>query len=100
MWKQYLAYLRDNPEGYWFKRRLYGWGWVPVTWQGWTILLVYVLALVAFAFTIDDASPPREIMFTFILPVVLLTISLIVICYRTGEEPRWQWGIPDKYKEK
>ena len=30
MIKEYIAYLKDNPQGYWFKARLYGWGWVPV----------------------------------------------------------------------
>ena len=30
MLKQYIAYLKDNPQGYWFKAKLYGWGWVPV----------------------------------------------------------------------
>lgn len=33
MFKNYLDYIRDNPHGYWFKRKLYGWGWTPVTWQ-------------------------------------------------------------------
>ena len=29
MIKEYIAYLKDNPQGYWFKARLYGWGWAP-----------------------------------------------------------------------
>ncbi len=98
MIKEYIRYLKDNPEGYWFKARLYGWGWAPATWQGWLILVIYIAAVVFFAFTIDENSPDREVIFTFILPVVLLTISLLSICYKTGEKPRWQWGPPDKYK--
>ena len=94
----YIAYFKDNPQGYWFKRKLYGWGWVPVTWQGWLVLLVYIVALFAFAFTIDESSPPEEVMFTFILPLVLLTGTLIRICYKKGERPRWQWGLPKEKK--
>lgn len=90
MFKRYIAYLKDNPHGYWFKRRLYGWGWVPVTWQGWIVVLLYIALLLAFAFTIDEKSPPQEIMFTFILPLLLLTGALIRICYKKGEKPRWQ----------
>ena len=94
MFKEYINYLKDNPNRYWFKRKLYGWGWTPATWQGWLVLLVYVVAISLFSFTIDKNSSVSEIMFTFVLPIVLLTIALIRICYKKGEKPKWQWGIP------
>ena len=53
IFKKYSEYLRDNPEGYWFKRKLYGWGWTPARWQGWVVLVVYIIGVMAFAFTID-----------------------------------------------
>lgn len=94
--KEHIDYLKDNPEGYWFKARLYGWGWIPVRWQGWLVVFLYIVLVTAFAFTIDDGSPPREIVFTFALPLTLLTATLIRICYKKGEKPRWQWGPPKK----
>jgi hypothetical protein len=96
MIKEYIAYLKDNPEGNWFKAKLYGWGWTPAKWQGWVVILAYVVAVTLFALTIDENSPAREIVFTFILPVTLLTVTLIRICYKKGEKPRWQWGPPKK----
>ena len=30
----FKEYIRNNPKGYWFKRKLYGWGWFPVKWEG------------------------------------------------------------------
>jgi hypothetical protein len=92
MFKEYLEYIKDNPKNLWFKRKLYGWGWVPVSWQGRLTILVYIILVGCFAFTLDQNSSPREVAFTFILPVVLLTITLIRICYKKGETPRWQWG--------
>lgn len=94
MIKAYIAYVKDNPHGYWFKRKLYGWGWTPVTREGWLVLLGYILAVLLFALTLGPNSTDREVTFTFLLPVALLTISLIRICYKKGETPRWQWGIP------
>lgn len=91
--KEQIEYLKDNPNNLWFKRKLYGWGWVPVKWQGWAVTIGYVLAMMAFAFTIDENSPTREVIFTFVLPVFLLTVALFRICYKKGEKPRWQWGI-------
>ncbi len=78
----------------WFRNKWYGWGWYPATWQGWAVIGVYVILITAFSFTIDENSPTREVVFTFILPVTLLTITLIRICYKTGEKPKWQWGPP------
>ncbi|MBP9732303.1 MAG: hypothetical protein KBD29_02490 [Candidatus Magasanikbacteria bacterium] len=80
----------------WFKRKIYGWGWYPATWEGWVVILVYMGAVFAFAATIDEQSPPRELVFTFFLPITFLTIALLRICYATGEKPRWQWGNKDK----
>jgi len=94
MLRDYIAYLKDNPKNYWFKARLYGWGWTPAKWQGWLVLFVYIAALAGLGFTIDETSPPREVAFTFLLPATLLTIALLRICYKTGEKPRWQWGPP------
>lgn len=94
--EKYIQYAKDNPNGYWFKRRPFGRGWVPVKWQGWAVLLVYLAGVVSFALTLDEASPPREIAFTFLLPIAFLTALLIRICYKTGETPRWSWGFPDE----
>ena len=84
--------LNDGQKNLWFKRKSYGWGWTPATWQGWASTLLYVLLLVAFGLTLDQTSPPNEIVFTFVLPIVLLTIVFIRLAYKKGEKPRWQWG--------
>ncbi|HEY4503024.1 MAG TPA: hypothetical protein VJC14_01120 [Candidatus Paceibacterota bacterium] len=90
-----IKYLKNNPEGFWFKRKLYGWGWTPATWQGWLITFVYLALIILFSLTIDDNSPRREIIFTFVLPFVLLTVAFIRIAYKKGQKPKWQWG-PDE----
>jgi hypothetical protein len=96
--KEYSAYLRDNPKGYWFRAKWFGWGWVPATWQGWLITALYILVVISFSMTIDEGSPTRELMFTFVLPLVLATASFIHIAYRTGEKPQWNWGRPKDKK--
>jgi uncharacterized membrane protein len=94
MIEDYKKYVENNPKGYWFRRKWYGWGWTPVTWQGWTITALYIFFVFLFAFTLDENSTNREAMFTFFLPFILLTIAFIRICYKKGEKPRWQWGPP------
>ncbi len=91
--KEYAEYLKDNPKGYWFKRKLYGWGWAPAKWQGWTVVFIYLLLIIAFTFTVDGYATVQDMLFTFLLPLILLTSSLILICYKKGESPKWMWGI-------
>lgn len=91
-------YLKDNPENLWFKRKLYGWGWTPVRWQGWVVVGVYVLLMILFSLTIDENSSNKEVFFTLVIPGILLTFTMIRICYKKGEKPKWQWG-PPKSKE-
>ncbi|MBL8030598.1 MAG: hypothetical protein JNN11_05120 [Candidatus Doudnabacteria bacterium] len=98
MQNKYIDYYKNNPEGYWFKRKLYGYGWVPVRWQGWVTISVWLLLVIVFSLTLDESSPPREVVFTFVMPMVFLTGLLIRICYKKGEKPRWQWGLNEKEK--
>jgi uncharacterized membrane protein YhaH (DUF805 family) len=94
MFEKHIAYLKDNPKGYWFKAKLYGWGWTPVTWQGWLVLGVYLAVVVFLAVTLDESVPLSDALIGYFLPLVLLTAVLIAICFAKGEKPRWQWGPP------
>ena len=83
-----------SKRSYWFKRRRYGWGWIPVTWQGWLALGVYIaIALVAApAFLSAPAQSERRERAIYFLILALLTISLIRLGYAKGPRPRWRWG--------
>lgn len=80
----------------WFKRKTYGWGWTPATWQGWAVTGLYLILAFAFAATLDAGSSLSEVIFTFVLPLILLTITLVRVTYLKGEPPRWQWGKASK----
>lgn len=98
MFDNYFAYIKDNPQGYWFKRKCYGWGWVPVRWQGWAVVLLYVLLVLSLVLTREKDIPGNpdsgSNFLVFALPIIVLTVILIVVAYKKGEKPRWQWGKP------
>ena len=87
LFKQHIEYLKDNPEGYWFKRKLYGWGWVPARWQGWLTLFIWIIFYTYTVFLIMKYEKPE--MLVLIIPEIIL---LLYICYKKGEKPKWQWG--------
>ncbi len=99
--KDVYAYLRDNPEGYWFKRKLYGWGWTPVTREGWLVTLGILLAILLNAFRYKIMGYSDRAMFPqLFVPTVLLVGVLLWVCVKKGETPRWQWGEElTKYKK-
>jgi hypothetical protein len=72
IFKEYYNYLQDNPEGYWFKRKLFGW---------------------ATSHSVSDTLRP------FLIQTAILSIFLIVLCYKKGESPRWQWHLPKNEPE-
>lgn len=95
IFNMYIAYLKDNPEHLWFKRKLYGWGWTPVTWQGWGIILCFIAILVADSIrTTTPLSPTDALPIAFVLRVLLYIAVLLALCYKKGEKPKWQWGLP------
>jgi len=74
---------------YWFRAKRYGWGWgLPLTWQGWVVLLAFVLLLGLGSALI---SPAKHLGW-HLAYVMGLCAALIGICYAKGEPPKWRWG--------
>lgn len=96
MFKRYLQYLKDNPNHLWFKRKLYGWGWVPVRWQGWLVTVAFIAFAVWNAISLGpEESVTDSELKLFFAKLILAAILLIAVAYKTGEKPKWQWGIPE-----
>ena len=102
LFKNYIEYIKDNPKGYWFKRKLYGWGWVPAKWQGWCVIFIYIALILALVLTREKDIPGNpdsgSNFLTFALPIIVLTILLVIVAYKKGEKSRWQWGLPKERK--
>ncbi|MEK7650001.1 MAG: hypothetical protein AAB367_03550 [Patescibacteria group bacterium] len=90
MFKKFVAYYKNNPGGYWFKRNPFGWGWIPVKWQGWIVTLSSV-ALISGGIYIgetDDAPGAA------LLGIVLAALLTFGFGHKKGEKVCWQWGFP------
>ncbi len=66
----------------WFgPKRLVGWGWTPVSWQGWLTTAVFVVVLVA----IVGLTPPGSL--TEFIAVVVCVAALVAVAALTGTPP-------------
>ena len=72
----------------WFKRKIYGWGWYPCTWEGWFVTGFFIAFLIVIAGTLPKNGKITE----YFIALILSVLALIFICYKKGEKPRWSWG--------
>jgi hypothetical protein len=83
---------REQPKDYWFPARRFGWGWGPPrTWQGWVVTAVFVAASVVICLRV----PPYPDTGRFVLLLTLTSVVFALVCWLTGEPPRWRWGDRD-----
>ncbi len=94
--KDIFNYYKDNPKGYWFKRKLYGWGWVPVRWQGWLVIIISAAIFGAGIYIGETDDAPGAAL----LGLLAMIAILIFFGYWKGEKPRWQWGLKDKSRNR
>ncbi len=77
-------------KNYWFSAKRYGWGWgPPVTWQGWAILIAFLVLVIMVGPLIFN---PVIDMAGYLTYVAMLTFVFIAICWWKGEKPAWRWG--------
>ena len=89
---KYLKYYKNNPQGYWFKRKLFGWGWVPVKWQGWLVTMIgIVIGIAGICVGEADDAPGAAL-----IGIVVMIAFIVVFGFWKGEKPRWQWGLPQR----
>jgi hypothetical protein len=68
------------PKNYWFPVKTYGWGWgCPNCWQGWVVILAYVVLLGGGALVIEHSKRFAQF-FTFycVYNTGNITISVIL----------------------
>jgi len=79
---------------YWFKRKRYGYGWTPTTYQGWVALLAYTVALLVGTISIigtQENPGTVRVVGGFIL-MLGLTLLLLKLTSSKGPKAKWRWG--------
>ena len=77
----------------WFKAKNYGWGWYPVTREGWLVTILFVVFITFRANKVSQMfDTDSSFIFRYFFEILLSIIPLLVICYIKGEKPEWRWG--------
>ncbi len=72
----------SDSDRYWVRARTFGFGWgLPLRWQGWVVLAVYLATLIGCA----ARFPPADAPLAFGFCVAVATALLIAVCALKGE---------------
>ena len=78
---------------YWFKRRSYGYGWTPISWQGWMVIGVFLVGLLIAVVLVENLlETERDQGLAIFLFTILWIPIFIYISAKKGPKARWQWG--------
>jgi hypothetical protein len=86
--------MDSKPQKLWFKRRRYGWGWTPVTWQGWLCIVVFLAIVISSSFTLPmkPNEPTSGQILVFLMYVAGAVLALIGVSFMKGPLPKFRWG--------
>jgi hypothetical protein len=81
---------------YWFKPKEYGYGAVPVTWEGWAFTLL-VLVAAASGYVFGGGVVPSAMAIVVWAMVVAANVAgaVPVVKSKTEGSWRWRWGDPE-----
>ena len=63
----------------WFGPRRFGWGWTPVSWEGWVTSIVFVAAIVLAGSLLSSVART--------VAIIALIVALLVVSFLTGGLP-------------
>lgn len=89
--------MNKDSKKYLMKRRRYGWGWTPTTWQGWvfTVFQIAIIIVAATSLPVKPAQPTTGELTRFFLIFGFSIINLIIISSQIAPSPKWRWGKKD-----
>ncbi|MBX4198947.1 hypothetical protein KW800_01565 [Candidatus Parcubacteria bacterium] len=81
----------NDEKKLWFKAKRFGWGWTPITWEGWVLTFIYLAGLVHYATKASLEHSASDFLISFAFDFIILSTPFLIVCYLKGEHPHWNW---------
>jgi len=85
----WFVYVNEKKH-HWFVARRAGWGWRPISWQGWLTILIKLTvatAIIVSASVISEST--AQAMQTALPLLALLIVAAMWVCNKTSKNRRW-----------
>ncbi len=73
---------------YWFKPKGFGYGATPTTWEGWIVVIVFIIYILSLSMLITGGKVSQYVLYLFAGIVAVTVISK----RKTDGEWKWKWG--------
>jgi len=86
---------KASKSQYWFKRKRYGYGWTPSTWQGWLVtgaFLFVIIGSAAILIAVYEGVYFNQLVWVYLNIVLAMIAGLIMVSLKKGPAPKWRWG--------
>ncbi len=90
MIKESIEYLQNNPKCYWFKAKIYGFGYDPATKEGFILTFLYIFLVVSSVIGIGNTREVKGTVEMRVAFILIITSILILICIKKVEKPAWR----------
>lgn len=84
--------MTNQEKQLWFKRRRYGYGWTPVTWQGWVLVILTLVVAIGGAALLVILPYTNQLLWVYLTSVITIVVLLVIVAYQKGPSPKWRWG--------
>lgn len=84
--------MRSDPSKPWFAPKRYGYGaGLPIAWQGWAVLGIYMLVTVGAAIILPVMFPNPALCLPAILIVVTIATPAMMVIAARKTKGGWRW---------
>lgn len=87
---------------HWFLPKLYGWGFMPVSIEGWLLTLAFILVILGsfFSHGLFEAETvpmtPQQVAGMVVDLIVIMCVFSLIAVQKTKGEIKWNWGFRRK----
>lgn len=74
---------------FWFKPKTYGYGATPITWEGWTVVAVYVMAIVA---CVTMGALREKTVSNWAMSICMIAIATVAMVWVSVIKMEGHWG--------
>ncbi len=87
----------QQTKKYWFRPKRYGYGFEPISWEGWLVTFLFILAILGWGKFIGFFSPEgdgEKGVLEFLLGIgALIFVFFQIAIPRCKGELKWNWGL-------
>jgi uncharacterized membrane protein len=74
---------------FWFKPKTFGYGAVPTTWEGWTVVAIYTLVIFG---CVIAMTVRKESFATFVSSMAMIAVATVVLIIVGVQKTEGAWG--------